>query len=106
MKYQYLIIAVEPWEIKLAVELARNIEDAHAIKLVVADHYTPFFQKDFLQNLKIPAGTQLVTMEEEYNSWQFKRYSDFNLKKYEIWEKEICKQRSFIQIMNSHQGQM
>jgi hypothetical protein len=104
LKYQYLIIAVEPWEIRLAVELARNIEDAHAIKLIVADHYTPFFQKNFLQNLKIPSGTQLVTMEEEYNSWQFNHYSDFNFKKLEFWEKEICKQRNLNQIMNSHQG--
>ena len=104
LKYQYIIIAVEPWEIELAVELARNIEDSHAIKILVADHYTPFFQKKFLENLKIPSGTHLVTMEKEYNSWQFNRYSDFNLTKIEFWEKEICKQRNLNQIMDSHQG--
>jgi hypothetical protein len=106
LKYRYLLIAAESWEIRFALEIARNIKDAQEVKILVADHYTPFYQKSFLENLNVPSGIQIISMENQYNSWQVRKYPDstIDLMTFDLWEKKICKQRSLIQIMNSHQS--
>jgi hypothetical protein len=100
-----LIVATEPWEVRLAVELTKVFKKSIEIDLVVADHYTPFYHSEFLRKLELQENVHLKTMEKEFLAWQRKRpeIDETMDRRFESWRK-TCTQRTLQQVINSHQG--
>jgi hypothetical protein len=106
-KYQYILLADQPWQANLMCALAKDLlcKDPNAqVSLVLTDYYTFLLRRDYLEGIRVAFPGRVVTIEKHYRNWQSKTAPvqvDANF--LTDWEKKYCTHRSLKQIEKTNQ---